>query len=66
MPILTKIDRKDAKNARKLLKNSNLAVHVASVAMAIEALEQILVEREILRPDEVMERLEKLAKDRTA
>jgi hypothetical protein len=66
MPILTKIDRKDAKNARKMLKNANLAVHVASVATAIEAMEQLLVEKGVIQADEVMERLKKIAIERQA
>ena len=64
MPILTKIDRKDAKNARKMLKNANLAVHVASVATAIEAMELLLVEKGVIQADELMDRLKKIIEER--
>ena len=52
------------KNARKLLKNSNLALHVGSVAIGLESLESILVEKGILKDDELMERVRKMTADK--
>jgi hypothetical protein len=49
--------RRQAKEAKKLLRSSSLMLHVGSLAVAIEALEEILVERGILKPDELMERI---------
>lgn len=58
MSILTKIDRKDAKNARKFIKTAQFAMHIGSLAATIEALEEILVEKGILEPDQLMGRLQ--------
>jgi hypothetical protein len=51
---------KNIKTARKLLKNSNLAMHVGSVAVGLESLETLLVEKGILKDDELLERVRKL------
>ena len=52
-------------------RDQQLASHVASVALALEALELILTERRVrwpwnpvLRKDELMERLKKLAQEK--
>ena len=52
------------KNTKKLLKNANLAMHVGSLALAVEALEQILIRKGVLAEDELMRRIETLAKER--
>lgn len=57
MGLLLAEQRKQAKLARKLVKSSNLAMHVGSVALAIEALELLLVEKGLLGPDELMNRI---------
>ena len=58
MSILSARLREQTKIARKLVKSGNLAMHIASVALAVEALEGILVEKGVLKKDELMERLE--------
>ncbi len=50
-------NRKHLKNVRKFLRHSNLALHVGSVAAAVEALESILIEKGILKDDELMTRV---------
>lgn len=62
--ILAAEQRKSIKEARKLLKTSNMALHVGSVALAIEALETLLVEKGVLRDNELMEKLEVLMKEK--
>jgi hypothetical protein len=62
--ILERDRRKALKEARKLVKHGALAMHVGSLAVAIEALECILVENGILKPDELMGRIEKLGKEK--
>lgn len=57
MSLLSKTQRDQAKLARKLVKNGSLAMHIGSVAIAVEALEALLVEKGILQDDELMERI---------
>lgn len=66
MSLTTAIRQKQMRNARKLLKNSSLAMHVGSVAIAIEALEALLVQRQILNPDELMEKIKILTEEHYA
>jgi hypothetical protein len=54
------------KIARKLLKNSNLAMHVGSVAIAIEALESILIDKGVLKTDELMDRIKQVSSEHYA
>jgi hypothetical protein len=53
-------NRKQLKQARKFVKTANLAMHVGSLAFAVEALEAILIERGLLNPDELMDRMKKV------
>jgi hypothetical protein len=46
----------------KISGRAELQQNVASVALAVEALELVMVEKGLLKPDELMERIEKLAK----
>lgn len=39
-------------------------MHVGSVALAVEALETLLIEKGVLKADELMERLQSLAKSK--
>jgi hypothetical protein len=55
---------KQIKTARKLLKNSNLAMHVGSVAMAVESLEAILVRKGILADGELLRKIESMTKEK--
>lgn len=43
------------------MKPAHIAIAIGSVATAVEALEDILVEKGVLKPDELMERLKTLA-----
>jgi hypothetical protein len=45
---------------------NGLAMNVGSVAMSLEALETILVEKGVLKDGELMERLEKVAREHWA
>lgn len=62
--VLAREHRQSVKEARKLLKSSSLALHVGSVALAVEALERLLVEKGLLKDNELMEKLAVLAKDK--
>lgn len=64
--ILAKDQRDALKDARKLMKKSNLAMHIGSVAIAVEALEQILIERGVLKDDELMERIKAVSQEHYA
>ena len=57
---------KAVKMARKLVKNSNLAMHIGSVAIAVEALEAILVEKGVIEPDTLMEKIKTLSEEHYA
>lgn len=61
--ILGQQHRRDMKEARKLVKNSSLAMHIGSVALAVEALETILVEKGLLKDDELMQKIQSLSQD---
>jgi hypothetical protein len=52
--------RVETKLARKLAKNGSLIVHVGSIAIAVEALEALLVEKGVLKDDELMDRIKDL------
>ena len=51
------LPRKDIKTMRKTFKVAQLAMNIGSVAAAIEALEALLVEKGILKDDELMDKL---------
>lgn len=57
---------KEFKKAKKLLNKSNLAMHIGSVALAIEALELLLIEKDILKTDELMEKLKIVSQEHYA
>lgn len=48
------------------MKSASLALHLGSLACAVEALEEILVEKGVLQPDELMTRLKTLAEKKAA
>lgn len=52
--------REQTKIARKMMKNGNLMMHTASLALAVEAIEAILVEKGIFEKDQLMGRVEEL------
>jgi hypothetical protein len=54
------------KIARKLVKNSNLAMHVGSVAIGLEALESLLIEKGVLKDEELMQRINRVAEQQYA
>jgi hypothetical protein len=60
--ILGSTHRETMRDARKLVKNSNLAMHIGSVALAVEALETLLVEKGVLKDNELMTRIEEVSK----
>jgi hypothetical protein len=60
MTVFTKVDREVVRGARKHIKTAHFAMHIGSISAAVEALEQILVEKGVLQPDELMERLGKV------
>lgn len=64
--ILGATHRDSVKEARKLLKHSNLAMHVGSVALAVEAMESLLIEKGLLKDGELLERLQEIAKQHYA
>lgn len=49
---------------KKLNTQHEIQANIASVALAIEALEQLLIERHLLKRDELMERCTELAKQK--
>jgi hypothetical protein len=63
---LAEVHRKQIKQARKFLQKSDLAMHIGSVAIAIEALESILVEKQVLQPDQLMEKIRVLTQEHYA
>ena len=58
--------KRNIKQAKRLLRNSNLALHVGSVAIGLEALEALMVEKGLLKPDELMERVRTLTAEKAA
>ena len=64
--IVAKEARDSIKEARKLLKKSDLAMHIGSVAIGLEALETLLIEKGILKDDELMERIKKISAEHYA
>lgn len=58
--------KKSVKECRKLLSASSMAMHVGSVALAVEALEAILLEKGILKDNELLDRLQEIAKQHYA
>lgn len=64
--LLASEHRQQFKQARKFLKSSHLAMHVGSVAIAIEALETLLTEKGVIRPDELMARVKLLTQEHYA
>ena len=64
MGLLASERKKGIKEARKLLRDSSLAMHVGSLALAIETLECILIEKDVLKPDELMARMKKLGEEK--
>lgn len=64
--ILGQQQRTIVKQAKKMMRSSNLAMHVGSVAIGLESLEQLLVERGVLKQDELMERIQKITREHYA
>ena len=60
MPVFTKVDREVVRGARKQIKTAHFSMHIGSLAAAMEALEEIFIEKGILQPDELMQRMEKV------
>ena len=66
-----KVKRAVKLRQESLDRDQKLAMNVASVALAVEAMEQILTEKRwrwpwspVLEPDELMERLKRLAEEK--
>ena len=66
MPAIADLPTKKPKIHKTKAHLVSLAVNVASVAMAIEALEELLVEKGVLQDDELMSRLKKVTQEHWA
>ena len=62
--LLTRDQRRQARTARKLLKSANLVLQIGSLDIVVEALERLLVEKGILKEDELMDRFKLVQQQR--
>lgn len=51
-------------NPQRLAREKSILMNLASVATAIEALELLLIERGVLKNDELMKKVEELARQK--
>lgn len=58
--------RRELKAARRLVRNVELAAHVGSVALAVEALERVLVRKGVLADGDLLRELEVVSQEKWA